>query len=105
MQGKGPEYETVWALGPDCGIFDLEVIAQANYYCNKLGIDTISTGATIACAMELQKKGLLKEKEISFGNASILIPLVKKIAARERGLIFAFTRSVYNLIPSPRPPR
>ncbi|MFC2097100.1 aldehyde ferredoxin oxidoreductase family protein [Bacteroidota bacterium] len=83
MEGKGPEYETVWALGPDCGVFDLIKITQANYYCNKLGIDTISAGGTIACAMELQEKGLLKDKDIKFGNADVLIPLVKKIAYKE----------------------
>jgi aldehyde:ferredoxin oxidoreductase len=83
MKGLGPEYESVWALGPDCGIFDLIKIAQANYYCNLLGIDTISAGSTIACAMELQEKGILKDHEIKFGNADILIPLLKKIAAKE----------------------
>lgn len=83
MDGKGPEYETVWALGPDCGVYDLIKVTQANYYCNKLGLDTISAGGTIACAMELQEKGLLKDKDIVFGNADILIPLIKKIAAKE----------------------
>lgn len=83
MTGKGPEYETVWALGPSCGVFDLIPVTQANYFCNKLGMDTISTGATIACAMELQEKGLLSDNEIRFGNADILVPLVKKIAAKE----------------------
>ena len=83
MEGKGPEYETVWALGPDCGIYDLIKITQANYHCNKLGLDTISAGGTIACAMELQEKGLLKDDKIKFGNADILTPLVKMISAKE----------------------
>src|SRR5271157_4167491 len=54
IKGFGPEYESVWALGPDCGVYDLVKVAQANYYCNLLGLDTISAGSTIACAMELQ---------------------------------------------------
>jgi len=83
MTGKGPEYETVWALGPNCGIYDLVKVAQANYYCNKLGMDTISVGVTISCAMELQEKGLLKDNEVRFGNENVLIPLVKKIAAKK----------------------
>jgi len=83
MEGKGPEYETVWALGPDCGVYDLEKVTQANYHCNKLGLDTISAGGTIACAMELQEKGLIKDKKIKFGNADILTPLVKMISAKE----------------------
>lgn len=83
MQGKGPEYESVWALGPNLGVFDLITITQVNYWCNKLGIDTISCGGVIACAMELQQKGLLKDTSIKFGNKDILIDLVKKIAKRE----------------------
>lgn len=83
MKGLGPEYESLWALGPDCGIFDLEAIAQANYHCNLYGLDTISVGSTIACAMEMQKNGILNEPGFNFGNAEILIPLIKKIAMRE----------------------
>jgi aldehyde:ferredoxin oxidoreductase len=83
MKGKGPEYESVWALGPNLGIFDLIIVTQANYLCNKFGIDTISCGGVIACAMELQENGLIKEKSLEFGNSSILKDLIKKIAYKE----------------------
>jgi aldehyde:ferredoxin oxidoreductase len=83
MKGKGPEYESVWALGPNIGIYDLITVTQANYLCNKYGIDTISCGGSIACAMELQQKGLLNDSSLKFGNDSILIELVKKIALKE----------------------
>ncbi len=49
---KGPEYETVWAHGADCGIDDLDAIAQMDRLDDDLGLDTIETGATIAVAME-----------------------------------------------------
>ena len=80
--GKGPEYESVWALGAQCGIFDLESVTEANYDCNLLGLDTISTGATISCAMELSQRGLLEEN-IEFGDANVLQPLIRKISSRE----------------------
>ncbi len=83
QHGKGPEYESVVLLGPTTGIFDLEIVTKANYMCNLLGLDTISTGATIACAMELAEAGHLSDPEIKFGNAQILIPLIKKIASKE----------------------
>ncbi len=83
MKGKGPEYESVWALGANCEIFNLIKITQANYYCNKLGMDTISMGVTISCAMELQEKGLLPYENVKFGNEDILIDLVKKTAYKE----------------------
>ncbi|MFW6006264.1 MAG: aldehyde ferredoxin oxidoreductase C-terminal domain-containing protein [Candidatus Bipolaricaulota bacterium] len=46
------EYESVWALGPNCEIYDLDTIGELNRQCNDLGIDTIETGNTIAVAME-----------------------------------------------------
>ncbi|MBY9014496.1 MAG: aldehyde ferredoxin oxidoreductase family protein [Candidatus Lokiarchaeota archaeon] len=83
MKGKGPEFESVWALGPNLGIYDLITVTQANYLCNKYGIDTISCGGSIACAMELQERRLLKDSSLQFGNSSILKELVKKIALKE----------------------
>ena len=83
MTGKGPEYESVWALGPNLGIYDLVTVAQANYLCNQLGIDTISCGGSIACAMELQQKGKLDREEITFGNESVLIKLIQSIAQKK----------------------
>ena len=83
MKGKGPEYESVWALGANCEVFDLKKVTEANYYCNKLGIDTISMGVTISCAMELQEKGLFPYDEVKFGNEDIIADLVKKTAALE----------------------
>ncbi len=46
------EYESVWALGANCGIYDLDSIAELNWACNDLGVDTIEAGTTIAVAME-----------------------------------------------------
>jgi aldehyde:ferredoxin oxidoreductase len=78
----GPEYESLWALGPECGIDDLEVIARANNLCNLLGLDTISTGVTIGCAMELEERGLL-QTGLKFGDTSGLLLAIKQIANRE----------------------
>jgi aldehyde:ferredoxin oxidoreductase len=80
--GKGPEYETLWALGPQVGIFDLKTITHANYLCNSLGLDTISTGGTISCAMELVEKGLINHNSLKFGNKEILSDIIKQIASR-----------------------
>ena len=83
MEGKGPEYESAWALGPNLGIYDLMKVTQANYLCNRLGIDTISCGGTIACAMELQEKGLIQDANLKFGNVSILKDLIDMIAKKQ----------------------
>lgn len=78
----GPEYESLWALGPQCGIADLAVIAEANHLCNILGLDTISTGVTIGCAMELAERGFLKAG-LKFGDAAGLLQVIRQIAGRE----------------------
>ena len=83
MAGRGPEYETDWALGPNLGIFDLKTITEANYYCNLYGLDTISAGGTIGCAMELNQMGIFPNKDLKFGNADILKELIRKIALKE----------------------
>ncbi len=86
--GEGPEYETAWSLGPDCGIDNLEAITKANYLCNELGMDTITMGSTIACAMDLYESGVLTLKDtggipLNFGNAEAMVEMVKKTGARE----------------------
>lgn len=68
---KGPEYETVWAHGANCGIDDLDAIAQMDRLEDDYGVDTIETGVTIGIAMEA---GLIK-----FGDAKGAIELVKEI--------------------------
>jgi aldehyde:ferredoxin oxidoreductase len=83
-EGEGPEYETVWAFGAQLGINDLVAITEANYRCNELGLDTISCGNTIGCAMELSEAGALPEK-IAWGDAGRLKKLVEDIAY-QRGL-------------------
>ncbi|MDR3530872.1 MAG: aldehyde ferredoxin oxidoreductase family protein, partial [Rhodopila sp.] len=81
-EGEGPEYETAWGFGPDCMIDDLDAVTKANYYCNELGLDTISMAATIACAMEMFQKGIITLKDtggldLSFGNADAMVEAVR----------------------------
>ncbi len=84
QSGAGPEYETIYALGSNLGIGDLEAVIAANYQCNRLGLDTISLGATLSCAMELGECGLL-ETNLRFGRADLLRETIDDIAYR-RGL-------------------
>ncbi len=81
---RGPEYESLWALGADCGVADLEAIIEANDACNRFGLDTITMGATIACAMELTEEGVLAGGP-HFGDAAALLGLVADTGLR-RGL-------------------
>ncbi len=84
VEGEGPEFETTWAFGAECGVDDMEAIIEANYLCNDLGLDTISAGSTIACAMELSELGLL-DSDLRFGRADLLAQTVVEMGER-RGL-------------------
>ena len=83
MSGKGPEYESLWALGPLTGIFNLKEITHANYLCNDFGLDTISTGGVIACAMEMQKNNIINNPDFEFGKESSLSKIIETIALRD----------------------
>jgi aldehyde:ferredoxin oxidoreductase len=86
LTAKGPEHETMALLGANCGLGDMLDICRANYLCNELGMDTITTGAVISCAMELFEEGHLPEKDIGypleFGNTN-MFNLLKQIAHRQ----------------------
>jgi len=86
-EGEGPEYETIWAFGAQCGVDNLEAIAKANYLCNELGLDTISMGHTIGTAMELYEKGYIKPEQtrgvdLKFGNVEAIVELTWRTAYR-----------------------
>jgi len=81
VEGEGPEFETTWAFGAQCGVDDLAAIIEVNSLCNDLGLDTISAGSTIACAMELSEKGYL-DSDLRFGRADLLARCVEEMAYR-----------------------
>ena len=83
-----PEYETWRAFGPSCRNDNLESIIRANDICNRLGLDTISTGGTVAFALECFENGLITTAdtgglELTWGDAEAIVELTKLIAKRE----------------------
>ncbi|MCF8369563.1 MAG: aldehyde ferredoxin oxidoreductase family protein [Bacteroidales bacterium] len=94
MDGKGPEFETIWAYGALCGVNDLEQIIHANYNSNKYGFDTISAGNAIACAMELYEKDFLPKetkfqiknnlgRDLAFGDKEAIVLFTELIGKNE----------------------
>ncbi len=85
--GEGPEYEAEWSYGAACGVGDLAAICKANFLCNELGLDPITMGATIACAMEMYEKGILTKEEVgrelNFGDADAIVELTRMTGLRE----------------------
>jgi len=80
--GQRVEYESLFALGPLCGIEDPEIVLSAARVCDELGLDTISAGGTIAFAMECGERGLL-EGAPRFGAGDDLLTLLPEIAHRK----------------------
>jgi aldehyde:ferredoxin oxidoreductase len=77
------EYESLFALGSLCGVSDADVVLRASRLCDDLGIDTISTGGTIAFAMECAERGWLDEKWLEFGSGDAMVRAIELIGRRE----------------------
>ena len=82
------EYESLFAFGPMCGTSDPDIVIRAAGLCDELGIDTISTGGTIAWAMESFERGLLTTDDtggldLRFGNGEALLYAIEQIARKE----------------------
>ena len=79
------EYENVFALGPMVGVSDRDAVFRASRRCDELGLDTISTGGTIAFAMECGERGLLPRSAdadwLRFGDADALHRAIEELAS------------------------
>src|SRR5580658_4576291 len=81
--GVRVEYESLFALGSLCGIGDSEAVLGASERCDELGLDTISTGGTIAFAMECVERGWLDETWLKFGSGDALLRAIDLIGIRD----------------------
>jgi len=79
------EYESLFALGPLCGVSDADVVLRASKLCDELGLDTISAGGTIAFAMECVERGWLDEPWLTFGRGDAMLRAIE-LAGRREGL-------------------
>jgi aldehyde:ferredoxin oxidoreductase len=85
---RGPEFETIYAFGSNCGVSSLPAIIMADKLCTDYGIDTISTGNTCAFATELFERGILTTQdtgglELRFGDHEAIVKLIHLIGKRE----------------------
>ncbi|NHJ22615.1 MAG: hypothetical protein EAX91_16835 [Candidatus Lokiarchaeota archaeon] len=83
----GAEYETTAAFGSMCLISDVEAIAYLNHLCNRMGVDTISTGCTIAFALDCYEHGIITEDDVGFplewGDTKAIVRIAELICAKE----------------------
>ncbi|MGA2992433.1 MAG: aldehyde ferredoxin oxidoreductase family protein [Candidatus Korobacteraceae bacterium] len=81
------EYETIGGFGPQCGVFDWNVIIEADNLCNRLGMDTISTSGAVAFVFEAVSKGLIKNPphgpKLEWGSGEAVLALIRQIASGE----------------------
>jgi len=83
-----PEYETLAAFGSMCLNDNIESIIMVNDICNRYGLDTISTGVTIAFAIECYEKGIISSVdtggiELTWGNHQAIVTMCQQLAKRE----------------------
>jgi aldehyde:ferredoxin oxidoreductase len=79
---EGPEYETIYAFGGLCLVESIEEIAYLNDICDRLGLDTITSGNLCAFTIEAVKRGKV-DYAIDYGDVDAIAGLLKKIAYRE----------------------
>ena len=82
------EYETLWAMGPYCGVDRLDAIMKGMELTNHYGIDAISAGVIAGFTMDCYENGILSQKDLGgidarFGNHEAMIQLIEKIGNRE----------------------
>lgn len=98
----GPEYEVLWAYGSNCGVNDIEAIFEANFWCNELGLDAISTPCTIASAMELYQRGYITDADcegipLTWGSTEAIVEWTKRIGYGETALGKLMAQGSYRL--------
>jgi aldehyde:ferredoxin oxidoreductase len=81
--GVRVEYESLFALGSLCGVSDSEAVLHASKRCDELGLDTISTGGTIAFAMECAERNWIDEPWLTFGSGDALLRAIDLIGSRQ----------------------
>jgi aldehyde:ferredoxin oxidoreductase len=82
-KGVRVEYESLFALGSLCGVGDKEAVLLASRRCDELGLDTVSTGGSIAFAMECVERGWLDAPWLTFGSGEAVLRAIDLIGRRE----------------------
>jgi aldehyde:ferredoxin oxidoreductase len=100
-RGGGPEYESIWSLGAMCGVSDLNAVVMANYLCDRYGLDTISAGSTVACAMELYEEGYMPKEDspfpLTFSSGEAMVEAIKLMGEQKGKLGELLAQGSYKL--------
>lgn len=88
IMSEGPEFETMYSFGGVTGVENIDAIIAADRLADEMGFDTISSGVSVAFAMELFEKGLLTKEDtdgldLKFGNDKAMMEVLRKISYRE----------------------
>ena len=86
--GKALEYEAIYCLGTNCGVFDPVAIMEMGNLCDAYGVDVIAIGNTIALAKDLYNRGIIDDRvtgglDLSWENAEDQVELIHKTVMRE----------------------
>ncbi|MBN2324946.1 MAG: aldehyde ferredoxin oxidoreductase family protein [Spirochaetes bacterium] len=80
----GPEYETIYAFGGLCDVGDIREVIKLNDVCDRLGIDTISTGNVLGLLMDATGQGRIPDEyRVRFGDTERMLDCIERIAKRE----------------------
>ncbi len=81
------EYEPLWAMGPNCGVGNLDAILKGMDLSNYYGVDAISIGLIVSFAMDLYKNNIINKEttgmELKFGDYEAMLEMIKRVSLRE----------------------
>ncbi|MFZ2489313.1 MAG: aldehyde ferredoxin oxidoreductase family protein [Anaerolineae bacterium] len=95
VKGESFEYESGWALGPNCLTGDTAAVAYMIIQCNRFGMDTIEAGNTLSMCMEATEKGLLNGKGLAWGDVDAMAAMLERIAYRSDDVAWQLGEGTY----------
>ncbi|HNS01938.1 MAG TPA: aldehyde ferredoxin oxidoreductase family protein [Anaerolineae bacterium] len=95
VKGESWEYESGWALGPNCFTGDTEAVGYMIIQCNRLGMDTIEMGNVLSMTMEATEKGLLNGNGLAWADVDRMSELIDRIAQRQDDFAWQLGEGTY----------
>ncbi|MBE2233859.1 MAG: aldehyde ferredoxin oxidoreductase family protein [Anaerolinea sp.] len=95
VKGESWEYESGWALGPNCFTGDTEAVGYMIIQCNRLGLDTIEMGNVLSMTMEASEKGLLNGNGLAWADVDRMADLIERTAQRKDDFAWQLGEGTY----------
>jgi aldehyde:ferredoxin oxidoreductase len=95
VRGESMEYESAWALGPNCLNGDAASVSYMVNQCNRFGVDTIEMGNALSMTMEATEKGYLNGNGLAWADTDSMAEMIERVAFRKDDLAWTLGEGTY----------